>query len=203
MDVYDVTVPGVEAFDANGLMAHNCSMRQTGGIGTKVTWHEPSDYIESVFGFRRFFTLENMICRAIYDLAEKPPPHWKYLVPGKVVRRDRQQLAVGATQSALFGAAFQMQAANMRAAANHVIQSAGAYITKHLQRRIWDLQPSGVSPFAVLPLNIHDELQVPALPGYRQRLEAVVNETVESFRGSVPLIGIDWSGGMESWADKA
>lgn len=178
-----------------------CSMRQSGGIGTKVEWHEPADYIESIFGFRRYFTLENTICKALFDLAEKPPPSWRD-VKVKVVRRDRQQTAAGAVQSALFGAAFQLQAGNMRAAANHVIQSAGATVTKHLQRRVWDMQPPGVHEFVVLPMNVHDELMIPTKPEYIPRLNEVVHETVESFRPRVPLIGIDWGNGLGSWAEK-
>ena len=29
-----------------------CSMRQPNGIGTRVEWHEPAPYVESLFGFR-------------------------------------------------------------------------------------------------------------------------------------------------------
>ena len=57
-----------------------------------------------------------------------------------------------------------MQAANMRAAANHEIQSPGAEITKAVQRRLWDLQPAGIHPLKLAPLNIHDELMVVANP---------------------------------------
>jgi DNA polymerase I-like protein with 3'-5' exonuclease and polymerase domains len=179
-----------------------CSMTQSGGLGSKVEWREPADYVESIFGFRRYFTLENAICKALYELAESPPQHWHDLARIKVVRRDREQTAVGAVCSALFGAAFQIQAGNMRAAANHVIQSAGATVTKHLQRRIWDLQPPGVHGFVVLPMNVHDEVLAPTKPEYVARLNRVVHETVESYRERVPLIGIDWGDDLTSWADK-
>jgi len=101
-----------------------CSMRQPGGIGSKVIWAEPHDYIESMLGFRRYFTLENLICKTLFHLGEKPPDTWKK-IKINVIRRDRVQTACGALQSALFGAAFALQAANMRAAGNHVIQSTG------------------------------------------------------------------------------
>src|SRR4029079_19641999 len=107
--------------------------------GSQVVWDEPADYIESFLGFKRYFTLENMICRALFDLARKPPKNWKDCKV-KVVRRDKVQTAGGAVASALYGAAFQSQAANMRAAANHEIQSPGGQITKDVQRRIWNLQ---------------------------------------------------------------
>jgi hypothetical protein len=180
-----------------------CSMKQPGGLGSKVEWHDPADYIESIFGFRRYFTLENLICKTLFELGEKPPKEWAQLFKGvKVVRRDRQQTATGATQSALFGAAFQIQAGAMRAAANHVIQSAGATVTKHLQRKIWDIQPAGVHKFVVMPINIHDEVLTPTLPEYTDELNAVVNETVESFRPRVPLIAIDWSNNIANWSEK-
>lgn len=178
-----------------------CSMRQPGGIGSKVVWNDPKEFVESLFGFRRYFTLENAICKALFDLAEEPPASWKG-IKIKVIRRDRQQTCEGATRSALFGAAFAIQSANMRAAANHEIQSSGAQITKYVQRKIWDLQPSGVSKWIVQPMNIHDEILTPALPEYVETVEKIVKESVEYFRPKVPLIGIDWFTNMKSWAEK-
>ncbi len=134
-----------------------CSMIQPGGIGTAVIWKDPKDYCETFLGFKRYFTLENMICKALFNLARNTPQEWKdYTV--KVVRRDREQTAAGAVASALYGAAFQMQAKNMRAANNHLIQSPGAEITKEVQRKIWDIQPQGAHPVVVAPMNIHDEI---------------------------------------------
>jgi DNA polymerase I-like protein with 3'-5' exonuclease and polymerase domains len=178
-----------------------CSMTQPGGIGTKVIWKEPADYAETMLGFRRYFTLENRIARAIFDLACKPPKHWKDCKV-KVVRRDRVQTAGGAVSSALYGAAFSMQGANMRAAANHEIQSVGAEITKHLQRRIWDLQPAGVNDWQVAPMNVHDEIMCVTRPDMVSRVTPVVRQVVESYRPKVPLIGMDWCEGMNNWAEK-
>lgn len=178
-----------------------CSMRQPGGIGTKVEWHEPADYVESMLGFRRYFTLENRICSALFKLAEDPPKDWVNLKI-KVVRRERQQSASGAARSALFAAAFAIQASNMRAAANHRIQSTGAQITKKMERNIWDIQPAGVHEWLVLPMNVHDEVISPTVPGKVDVINQTVKETVESFRPIVPLIGIDWSSKLRSWADK-
>lgn len=180
-----------------------CSMRQPHGLGTQVVWADPAGYIESFLGFRRYFTLENLICKTLFMLANKPPKNWKDLGSKvKVCRRDRVQTAGGAVQSALYGAAFAMQAANMRAAANHEIQSPGAQITKALQRRIWDLQPHGVHEFAVAPLNIHDELMVPTHPALVDAVSTVVHDVVESYRPKVPLIGMTWNEGMANWAEK-
>lgn len=178
-----------------------CSMRQPGGIGTKVEWNDPADYMESLLGFRRYFTLENRICKALFDLANDPPKQWR-AIKIKVRRRDRVQTGFGACQSALYAAAFQIQAAAMRQAANHEIQSSGAEITKAVQKRIWDLQPSGVSPWIVHCLNVHDEIHVVSKPEYVDQIAGVVSDTVESFRSAVPLIKIDWVKKEKSWADK-
>jgi hypothetical protein len=183
-----------------------CSMRQPNGIGTRVEWHEPHDYIESMFGFRRYFTLENKICRALFELAEKPPKAWEQLNV-KVIRRERIQTACGALRSSLFGAAFQVQAANMRAAGNHVIQSSGAQVTKKLQVLLWGLQPAGIHEWHVQPLNIHDEIMIPALPRLTDRIYELVREFMVWLQEHVPLAEIDWSPKMgeaplKSWAEK-
>ncbi len=176
-----------------------CSMTQPRGIGTKVIWKDAEDYIESLMGFRRYFTLENVICKELFDLANANP--WKHLKL-KVTRNDREQTVGGAIASALYGAAFQIQAANLRAAANHVIQSSGATITKSVQRAIWDVQPSGIAKWQVLPLNVHDEIMVACRPGLEATLTKIVNDKVESYKEQVPLIAIDWSEDLKTWADK-
>jgi DNA polymerase I-like protein with 3'-5' exonuclease and polymerase domains len=178
-----------------------CSMRQPGGIGTAVTWQEPSDYCETFLGFRRYFTLENKVCKELFALAQSPPKEWKQC-PAKVVRRERVQTAAGAVASALYGAAFGLQQANMRAAANHEIQSPGGEITKFVQRKIWDLQPCGIHEFVVAPMNIHDEIECVTRPDYVDQVATVVKEAVESFREKVPLIGMKWCKAMKNWAEK-
>jgi hypothetical protein len=157
-----------------------------------------------MFGFRRYFTLENTICRALFDLASKPPKPWQELKI-RVQRRDRTQSASGAVQSALYAAAFGMQASNMRAAANHVIQSAGAQITKLVQRRIWDVQPPGVGEWLVQSMNIHDEIMTVTKsdPVVIDKVAQIVDEAVESIRPKVPLIKMCWSKKLNSWADKS
>lgn len=177
------------------------ALRQTGGIGTAVVWHEPADYVETFLGFRRYFTLENKIMRALFDLARKPPVAWRQCkIP--VVRRDRVQTAGGAVSSALYGAAFAIQGANIRAAGNHKIQSPGGQITKRVQRKIWDLQPVGVAPLVVAPMNVHDELMVVNRPDYSQRVADQVAEAVEFYRPHVPLIGMTWFLEMANWSEK-
>ena len=180
-----------------------CSMRQPGGIGTRVEWHEPEDYIKSLMGFKRYFTLENRICKVLFELANKPPKGWTK-IPMRVTRRSERgsQTVSGAIMSALYAAAFNIQSMNMRAAANHVIQSAGGTITKRVQRRIWDLQPAGISEWLVQPMNVHDEIMCPCQKAMKEKVEKRVYETVEEFRGKVPLIGMTWEKDMKSWAEK-
>lgn len=175
------------------------AMSQPNGIGSRVHWKDPADYIESMLGFRRYFTLENQICKALYDLANSPPKEWRALKL-QVNRRDRMQTVGGALQSALYGAAFGLQAANTRAAINHVIQSTGAEITKTVQRKIWDIQPSGVNEWEVQPMNIHDEIMCPTRQP--EKVKEVVMQTVESFRSKIPLIKMEWISDLKTWADK-
>lgn len=200
-NVYDITVPNIECFSANGILAHNCSMRQPGGIGSKVEWHEPSDFIESMFGFRRYFVLENQICKALFELANDPPKEWTKLKI-KVTRRDREQTISGAIRSALFAAAFALQASNMRAAANHVIQSSGATMTKILQRRMWDLQPPGINHWRIQPMNIHDEIMCPVLPVLLPNVKQIVDDFVDEYKEHIPFLKMEWESRLETWADK-
>jgi hypothetical protein len=178
-----------------------CSMIQPAGIGSMVVWREPAEYVESFLGFRRYFTLENKICRALFELARKPPKGWRDATI-KVVRSDRVQTAAGAVASALYGGAFQIQAANMRAAANHEIQSPGGQITKAVQRAIWDIQPHGIHELLVGPMNVHDELMCSTHPSVVHQVTEAVRRVVEFYRSHVPLIGMSWFEAMESWAEK-
>jgi len=178
-----------------------CSMRQPGGIGTKVFWHDPKDYVESFLGFRRYFTLENKICKELFNLANKVPDEWKD-VKVKVIRREREQTVAGATMSALIAASFGIQGANMRAAANHEIQSPGAKITKTVQVAVWKAQPAGIHEWVVVPMNIHDELMVPVKPEYSEQVRQNVLDSVETFRSKVPLIKIVWKTNLPNWAGK-
>lgn len=177
-----------------------CSMRQPNGIGSRVEWHEPADYIESLNGFRRYYTLENRIVKALFQLAENPPKSWLKLRL-KVVRRDRVQQAGNAVRSALFAAAFQIQAQNMRSATNHEIQSTGAILTKELQVRLWNLQPTGIHEWRIRPLNIHDEIMAPTTID-SETVKRVVDEFVVDRKSLIPLLKIDWKSNMKNWAEK-
>ena len=175
-------------------------MKQPAGIGSQVIWDEPDDYVESFLGFRRYFTLENKICGALFKLARKPPKGWRNH-PIKVTRSNRIQTAGGESPAPLW-AAFQIQAANMRAAANHEIQSPGGQITKAVQRAIWDLQPAGIHTLLVGPMNVHDELMCSTHLSVVKLVTAAVRRVVESYRDKVPLIGMSWFEAMDNWAEK-
>lgn len=190
--------PGIERARLRIIRAF-CTMQQLSN--RQVVWSEPHDYCETFLGFRRYFTLENKIAKALFDLASKPPKEWKSC-PAKVVRRDRLQTAGGAVASALFGAGFSIQQAVARAAANHEIQSPGGTATKRVQRLIWDLQPVGVGPLYVANMNIHDEIQCVTHPDYVDQVAEAVKIAVESYREKVPLIGMTWNKEMANWAEK-
>jgi hypothetical protein len=177
------------------------SMKQIGG--RQIVWNDPHEYIESFLGFRRSFKLENAICKALYDLARSMPKKWNECKI-KVVRSMHKgpQSASGAVASAIYGAAFGLQSSNVRAAANHVIQSPGGQICKVVQRKIWDLQPVGIHDLIVAPLNIHDEIMSVNHPDYVNKVGEIVKETVESYRDRVPLLGMTWNIEQENWSEK-
>jgi len=177
-----------------------CSMKQKRMHG-KVEWHEPADYVESMLGFRRYFTLETNICRDLFNLAEDPPDEWLKL-DLQVKRRDRIQLAGNAVRSALFGCAFTLQGANMRAAGNHRIQSTGGQITKELQHRQWSLQPVGIHPWKIMLLNVHDESNAARVPELKEELKRVTDEFNQGYTYLIPLIQMDWNQGLANWAEK-
>jgi len=177
------------------------ALKQPGGIGSAVIWTDPAPFSETFLGFRRFFTLENSIVKALFGLARRPPRNWRE-VKLQVVRSDRIQTAGGAVASALYGAAFQLQAASTRAANNHLIQSPGAQITKYVQRKIWDIQPAGVNDWLVAPMNVHDEVMIVTDPTVKDKLAKVVTEAVVSYRDRVPLIAMEFGMNMRNWGDK-
>ena len=177
------------------------ALKQPGGIGSAVIWTDPAPFSETFLGFRRFFTLENGIVKALFGLARRLPRNWRE-VKLQVVRSDRVQTAGGAVASALYGAAFQLQAATTRAANNHLIQSPGAQITKYVQRKIWDIQPAGVNKWLVAPMNIHDEVMICTDPKVKDELIRTVTEAVVSYRDRVPLIAMEFGTNLRNWGDK-
>jgi len=199
---FDKRFPGVKAARERVQQAF-CALTQPKGIGTRVVWKDPSDHCETFLGFRRYFTLENSVISALFKLAQSVPKQWRD-VKMNVVRNEVRgpQTAGGAASSALYGAAFQIQAQNTRAAANHLIQSPGAMITKEVQRAIWDLQPVGIHELMVAPMNIHDEVMCVTHPTYVDPVAAVVRRVTESYRDKVTLLGMTWNKVQANWAEK-
>lgn len=197
---------GIQAFSEKypGVGRHRekifnkfCSMRQPTPNG-KVIWHEPAEFVESLYGFKRYFTYENYITKLLFDLGENCPSSWSRYKNNIERRQGRIQTVFGAVKSALFGAAFSVQASNLRAAGNHEIQSTGATVTKLVQCRIWDHQPKGIHSWVTRPLNIHDELQ-----NVSNGLDVTddVQEEVESHKATIPLLSIGWAHDCKNWKE--
>lgn len=179
------------------------AMYQPNGIGTAIHWKEPAEYAESFLGFRRYFTLEFETVRALFDLAQNPTEEMREVGEQiKVKRKDRIQTGYGACQSAVYSAAFGIQSGVIRAALNHLIQSPGGQMTKELQARIWVLQPTGIGPWKLMPMNIHDEIQCPSVPELSPKIKTIVDNFIEEYKELVPLIGMTWQEYLSSWGDK-
>lgn len=164
-----------------------CSMRQP-VEGGNVEWHEPDDYVETILGFRRYFTVENKICKFLYHLAQS----LSGVPKGTVVRRTErgEQTILGASKSALFAAAFALQQANMRAASNHVIQSVGGSITKDVQWSLCRHQPTGIHTWRVRVINIHDELLT--VTDGTIDTGSIVQQVIEKYKAKIPLLSWGW-----------
>jgi hypothetical protein len=188
----------------------------------KMDYREVEEpWIESVFGYRRYFHTEYGIQRSIWDLMKNLPPHWKekFTVVKKwangtpshreeiKVNRDRKdptrfQTITGAIFSAMSGSCYSIQNQIIRASNNHVIQSTARTMTVGMQHELWTLQPTGIHPFRISLMSVHDELAVVTkehtVPDVLKKLEAKVAEQ----RKVIPLTSIEWFTGNKSWAEK-
>jgi hypothetical protein len=168
-----------------------------------IIWKEPQEYVSSFMGFRRYFTLEYSIIRALYAMANNPSDNLQSLGLGtKVVRRDRVQSAFGATVSAIYALAFNLQSQILRAGVNHRIQSPGGQSTKELEYEIWCVQPRGIHEWLVQPLNIHDEIQCPCHPSVVDRVTDVVNAKVSQLQRLIPMVSMKWKTNLKNWGEK-
>ena len=180
------------------VASYTCLVQEE-GIGSRIFWRKPLDFVSSLGGFKRFFTLEYQFCKVLYEIAETPPSAWATL-KGRVTRRDRQQTVVGALRTATFAAAFNICSQCVRAAINHRIQSTGAEITKSFQRKLWDLQPKGVHEWKIRTMQVHDELLVVRLPELESEVISIKDEFLREYRTRIPLLEIGWRR-MKSWAE--
>lgn len=168
--------------------------------GGAITWREPLEYVESMFGYRRSFQVEILVAKTLYDVAER----LEIPIDGTVLRKEHKgpQTFSGACRSACYGAAFQVQAAVARVAGNHRIQATGAELCKRLQARIQRLQPAGIHPWLVRTFQVHDEILVVHAPEVGDEVTRVVEEFVLEFQEQIPMLAIDWSRRLNTWADK-
>ena len=193
--------PGMAEFQNREIANFKCMEQPDGG---QVHWNDPKERKSTtMFGVTRDFSIEYKVLKTLYDLAESPPKDWNQFRAIKVVRsQDRLQTGLGATRSALYGAAFGLQGAIVRAAVNHLIQATGADITKRLQARIWNLQPVGIHRALVRPFNVHDEVNTPCRKGMAPKIAQVVRDFVAEYRKYVPLLDVDMNEDAQSWAEK-
>lgn len=178
---------------------------QEGGVGTKIIWKEPKQYVESFLGFKRYFSLEYSICKTLFNMAQNLSETFseKTLRSIRLIRRDRVQTAGGAAQSAIYAAAFNIQSQIMRSAVNHKIQSPGGQITKELQYELWDtFQPVGCNPWQIMLFNVHDELMVCHLEKLVDAIEQLVNKFLDKMKIVVPLISMKWKKKIKNWGMK-
>jgi DNA polymerase I-like protein with 3'-5' exonuclease and polymerase domains len=59
-----------------------------------------------------------------------------------------------------------------------------------------------VHEWVVVPLQVHDEVMCPVKPEFVQPLEDKVQDFVKRGKALIPLLRIDWSQKLNSWADK-
>jgi hypothetical protein len=204
LDTFFTRYKGVKESQDSVYEDHQ-ALVQEGGIGTKIIWKEPKQYVESFMGFKRYFNLEYSICKTLFNMAQNLSDTFseQTLRSVRLVRRDRVQTAGGAAQSAIYAAAFNIQSQIMRSAVNHKIQSPGGQITKDLQFRIWDrFQPYGCGKWYVMLFNVHDELMVCHLEEHTDAIESLVNNFLEEMKSIVPLISMKWKKKLKNWGKK-
>jgi len=199
INYFETEFPGVKR-ERERVYKEFGAMSQPGGIGTAVIWKEPKEFVESFLGFKRYFNLEFKIIKELFELAQKPTQKMKQ-VRIKVKRRDRLQTGSGALQSALYGAAFNLQSAIIRAALNHEIQSPGGEMTKILQSRVWNIQPQGVNNWHIMPFNLHDEIITAVIPEKQNILKQTVEDFIEEYKKHVPLLKMEWKQNRKSWGE--
>lgn len=178
------------------------SLRQSGK--GEIEYSPVETFVESMYGFRRYFDTEYEIQQLILSLIKDMPALWRNC-ESKIVRdtkKGRVQTIAGAISSALYGGAFSVQNRVIRAALNHLIQSASRTITMGLHYRVWCIQPKGIHPFKLSLMSIHDELQVVSRPDVVDEVFEAAKGYLEEVESRVPLISLEWSSGLKSWADK-
>lgn len=171
--------------------------------GGKWHWREPATEIGSLLGFARTFEREIPIIKRLWSATDHIPREWNTM-DAEVVRSEKRgpQRIGSAVRSAIFGAALSMQGRIQRQASNFQMQCPGAQINKRCQGAIWELQPVGVHPWVIQPMNVHDEDVAQHRARVGQSCSDRLYSEVERYRSKVPLIAIDWKQQIPSWAEK-
>jgi len=201
-DDFVAKFPGV-AKARKDLAAMFTAISQPGGRGTEVFYDEPQTYVESMFGFRRDFSIEFELLKVLFDFANNIPEEWKKIKGksiryGDILKAYWQHVAAG-----LFGcAARSIQGGVIRAALNHIIQSTGNHLTVGLQTAVWTIQPVGIAPFKLSLMSIHDEICVVSAPEVVDEVTKVVYTCIQEQQDRVPLLSMEWMSNAASWAGK-
>lgn len=177
----------------------------------KMLYKDPSKkYIESIFGFQRYFNTEFKLQRMIFDLVnelfdhdnENPFINMIQQDQEKIVRDTknmREQSMAAALASAMIGSCYSIGNGVIRAANNHLIQSAGRTITVGLQESLWKLQPVGIHPFVIRPMSVHDEVASVTQEDLVEAATDIVVNKLESQCEIIPLLSMDWGRRLSSW----
>jgi len=172
----------------------------TQGEDRRFEYNPPEDpYVESIFGFRRYFTNEYAIQKTILDVMENMPQSWQDLQMNVMRKEGRVQSLSGAICSALIGSAFSIQNRIIRAAMNHLIQSVGRSLTLGLQYNIWENQPQGIHDYKLCVMGIHDESAVACLPEMVEPVKQTVVDTIAEQSERITLIAMTWASGLPNW----
>ena len=201
-DNFVARFPGV-AKARKELAAMFTAISQPGGRGTEVFYNKPQTVCESMFGFKRDFSIEFELLKIMFDFAQEIPNSWK-MIPGKSIRYGDEAKAYWRHVAAglYSGAASSIQGSVIRAALNHIIQSTGNHLTVGLQTEVWTIQPIGIAPFKLSLMSIHDEICVVSIPEVVDEVTNVVYNCIERQRNDVPLLAMEWMSHATSWAGK-
>ena len=176
--------------------------------GRMVLRQPEKNYVESAFGFRRSFQTELDVMFAIRDamrmvnVYRKERPELAPVLNKAVIRKEKKgiQRTAGALSSALYACIFSLQGKILRAALNHLIQSAGRTCTLRVQKRIWDeVQPQGIHPFEVKLMSVHDEIATVSPTRNVQTIEDAVVSEMADLTATIPLLSLDWGSDVGSW----
>ena len=179
-----------------------CSMRQPAGIGSAVVWADARRVHRNLPGLPPLLHPGKQNLQGPLRPGPQPAEALAALQGQGRAPRPRADGRRGRGQSPSTGPRSRCRPPTCGRRPTTRFRVPGAEITKSVQRQLWDLQPAGIHPLRLAPLNVHDELMVVAMPEFVTDITASVREVVEVFRGQVPLIGMTWFEGMDNWAEK-